>query len=572
MNLRTVILVAAGFGIPLALLVALLPIAWGYGGYEYDARGRVTFLDPTGPARRAGLLPGDQVVPLRGMEDFQQLGGRAGTVVHLPVDRNGKIRPINITFEAFRGQLGKQEQFNKVLGAFTALGAFIIAILVILRARDRRAGARAAAVLVAAGLDALAGSSALVAGNAVLATALYYVLPIVLSGAAFWAAFSLLAVFPPRRTRVRSIAGWLGPLCFACSVWFALSAVYTFWSGALSWLYDPFGPARLSTVLIFDALLAVAIVEAIATTPPEFRAATTWLGVCWLLADAIGALPMIAGLLNVYPILISHYADVLNATVVFLFAFGVAYPVLRHRLVDLNILVTRATVFGLVSIVIVGIFIAAEWAIGRIFEQSVGISNGNGFGPEAATLCVVLILGISARPIHRFVEAHLTQMFFRKRLRGLAEIARVAREADVSTDAQAIMDVGCATVKRCLEPLGVACYLCAGDSYALSSSSGTLASPAAYAFNDPVPLRLRRWHEPFEIDDDSDARHHMLFLPMSLRGDLLGFFCCGPKPDRTPYLSDEIEALSLLAHQVGIAAAWLSRTSAAPSLRPIANV
>jgi GAF domain-containing protein len=81
-----------------------------------------------------------------------------------------------------------------------------------------------------------------------------------------------------------------------------------------------------------------------------------------------------------------------------------------------------------------------------------------------------------------------------------------------------------------------------------------------------VALRLRRWQEAFEIDDESDARHHMLFLPMTLRGDVIGFLCCGPKPDRTPYIEDEIAALSLLAHQVGIAAVWLERDRQPPAV------
>jgi len=571
MRLRSVILAAAGFGIPLALLVLVLPITWGYGGYNYGAGNGagnlVTFVDPAGPAGRAGLREGDEFEPLRGMENIAQLGGPVGTTVHLRVHRPGGETPVSFTFEAFPAQLGTQQRFNKGLGALTAIGAFIMAILVIVRARNRRIGARAAAVLAAAGLQALANSGGLVAGNAVLATALI-LLPILFTGAFFWAAFSLLELFPPRRTRVSMLLGWVGPAILACYAAIVGVLTHGFWTGSTLWL-QPFG---LTVGLIFDAALAVALVDAIGNAPPEYRAATNWLGGCWLLADAIGALAPLSILLHVYPIVASHYGDFLSAAFVFLCAFGVAYPVLRHRLVDLNIFVTRATIFGVVSIIIVGIFIAAEWAIGRVFEQSVGLTNANGFAPQAATLGVVLVLGISARSIHRFVEANLTKVFFRKRIKGLAEIARVAREADVSTDAQAIMEVACATVQHCIEPLGVACYLRAGDAYTLSSSSGAVVSPAGYPFNDAVPLRLRRWQEPFEIDDDSDARYHMLFLPMALRGELLGFLCCGPKPDRTPYLTDEIDALSLLAHQVGIAAAWLTRAPLARPLHPAISV
>lgn len=565
MRLRTAVLAAAGFGIPLALLVLVLPITWGYGGYNYTADGslnRFVFVDPGGPGARAGLRQGERVEPLRGMPQMENLGGPVGTTVHFRVLRAGHFVTVNVTFEPFKGALGAQERFNKIVGALTALCAFIVAILVALRARDVRAGARASAVLTAAGWAALVNSGALVVGNAVLGTlgSSYGMVPFVLGGAAFWAGVSLLDIYPPQRTRTRSFIGKLGPWIFVAFAGFFISTLYGYWTGLTPFQVSVEPPASW-LVMVAVVLFSVAIIDGIATAPAEYRTPMRWLGGSWLVAAVLTAIPEIGNLLHVY-ILGSHYLDAMRAAQVFFLGFGVAYPVLRHRLVDLNILVTRATVFAVVSIIIVGIFIAAEWAVGRIFERSMGVAGAEGLAPQAVTLAIVLVLGISARSIHRFVEARLTQMFFRKRLRGIADIQRVAREADASTDAHAIMTLACETVQHALDPLGVAFYLRAGDGYALTASSGAVVSPAAYAFNDAVPLRLRRWQEPFEIDDDSDARHHMLFLPMTLRGDVPGFLCCGPKPDRTPYGEDEIAALSLLAHQVGIAAVWLDRERA----------
>lgn len=556
MRLRTAVLTTAGFGIPLALLVAFLPITWGYGGYNATDGRRLYFVDPTGPAARAGLRTGEQTLPLAGMDNIEQYGGLAGTTIHLQVVRPAGIVPVAVRFEPFPGALGVQQRFNKLLGALTALGAFIVAMLVLFRARNVHVGARAAAVLAAAGLQALAVSGALVAVNALAATVCYYILPILLSGATFWTALLLLAAYPPNPTRIRTLAGAAAPWLLGAYVVSAASRAYGIWYGhnagftALdSWLH-----------VVSSTVLAVAILDAIATAPAEYRTATRWLGGSWLIADIFAALGPIAAILHIYPVVRSHYGDVLGAFQVFFLAFGVAYTVLRHRLVDLNVFVTRATIFGIVSVILVAIFVAAEWAISKIFEQSIGLTRSNGLGSEIPTLAIVLILGISARTIHRFVEARTTQVFFRRRLKALAEIRRVAREADASTDARAVIDLACATVLRYLAPLGVACYIREGGAYKLASYCGDAHAPIAYQFNEAVPLRLRRWQEPFEVDDDSDERFHMLFLPMMLRGELLGFLNCGPKVDRTPYLPDEVEALSLLTHQIGIATAWHGRS------------
>jgi GAF domain-containing protein len=79
-----------------------------------------------------------------------------------------------------------------------------------------------------------------------------------------------------------------------------------------------------------------------------------------------------------------------------------------------------------------------------------------------------------------------------------------------------------------------------------------------YGFNDEAPLALRRWHKPFECDDALDGGYHLLFLPMSLRGELLGFLCCAAKTDRTAFISDEIAALALLSDRTGIASVLLA--------------
>lgn len=46
---------------------------------------------------------------------------------------------------------------------------------------------------------------------------------------------------------------------------------------------------------------------------------------------------------------------------------------------------------------------------------------------QIATLAAVLLLGISARSVHAFVEERLSRVFFRKRLDAVREIERVQR-------------------------------------------------------------------------------------------------------------------------------------------------
>lgn len=555
MNLRALLLALASLGIPLALATVALPMTWGYAGFslspEPNGSFQLRYVAPGGPAARAGLHKGDVILPLKGWDEVHELGGSAGSIVQMRVVRGGSAAPVNVTFVPFYGPLEVQETVTKIAGAVTAMLAYLVVILVLLRARDMRLATRAATALLFAGSQSLSISAALVAGDALLAHALNTLAPPILGASALWAGTWLLAIFPPVPSRVREWTlrlGWL-PLTWVC-----LRTVILEYD-ALNGTVLP-----LTNVVSFDSVISYAISLAVLTIPTiaildglhtatgVYRVPMRWLGGMWLVAIASIAIPFAVGIAG-SQYLLTHNGDIIRFITTFFLTFGVAYPVLRHRLVDLNLVVSRATIFAAVSLIIVGLFVAAEWVIVRVFEQS----------SQVITLLFVLVLGISARWIHRFVDERLSKLFFRNRLRAIAEIERVARESDAATDAQAVLNLAVDTVAHALEPAGVAIYVRGGRGYERSVERGQAAFAPDYDYNDAQPLRLRRWQEPFQLEDDAPDSPHELFVPMMVRGELLGFLRCAPKRDHTLYAADEIAALSLLAHHAGLAFAWLGR-------------
>lgn len=564
MNLRAVILICASAGIPLAMLVLALPITWGYGGYNFGrVDTRVYFSDPSGPAYAAGLRVGQRVIANTGNERVQENSGPVGTIVREHVIRaNGGVRVISFAFVPFTGTLAVQQELNKFIEALTALGAFILAMLVLLRARNQRVGMRASAVLFFAGAAALSSSGALVCGNAWCAEIFSRSLPQSFYAGAYWFQLSLLAIYPAHRMKLRAALAWFGAAALAQALMVIVAQARVLAIGSAEPLLGAFAYGKIGSILavLFAVAIAVSIFDAFASARNEDAVPVRWLGAMWLIATAFVVAPAVERLAGGTS-LQTHFGDFVYPATVLFTAFGVAYPVLRHRMVDLNMLVSRASVFTIVSMIIVGGFVAAEWGVAKVFEQSFGLSHDkSGLAAQVLTFVIVLVLGMSARSIHRFVEGRLSRAFFRKRLHGLSEIARVAREADAATDAADLMQLGVQTVNHALKPVGVAFYLRRGDRYERCAVAEAANFAAVYRFNDGVPLRLRRWQEAFEENDNSNDRLHMLFVPMCVRGDLVGFLCCGPKPDHTAYLEDEIEALTLLAHHIAIATALLPRT------------
>lgn len=561
MSKRAIALGLAAIGIPLAFLVLVLPITWGYGGYKFfevrgGTNGVLTYVDPDGPAAKAGLHAGDRVMLVHGAAFIIQDAGPVGTVAVLRVVDGSRVRPVNVTFVPFTGKLGVEQRINKIVTALTALGAFALAIVILLRGSNRRVALRCSNVLLLAGALSLSLGGALVCYNAFLAETLSRFLPTVLDFAVLWAATAVLAIFPPPVTRLRRLSVVAGGVAFAYALYgFAAFATFIFTGVFQAWLLLV-EPGRVSSIVAIVTIspLLLACIDAILTTDDEHAAAARWLCSLWIVACVFSVAPhafVIAGSF----ILFTHYGDLIGSVTIAFLALGIAYPILRHRLVDLNVLISRATVFTIVSLILVAIFVTVEWGAAKVMERALGVSADRGDAmSQAISLVLVIVLGLSARSIHRFVDNGMMRAFFRKRLEGLAAIRSCADEIDVATDMRAVAEIAASTIMRSLDIRGCAVYLQREGGYLRAVAAGETIFPERYGFNDVPALKLRRWRHHVELHETSPD---LLFLPMLVRGDLLGFVVCGAKIDRTVFLEDEIAALSSLALHLGLAEATL---------------
>jgi hypothetical protein len=224
---------------------------------------------------------------------------------------------------------------------------------------------------------------------------------------------------------------------------------------------------------------------------------------------------------------------------------ALTYAALSRRLIDVGFFLNRAAVFTIVSAVVIGAFILAEWAAGSWLASTTHTTS------VIIGMIVALGLGISLRYIHNYVERFVDHVFFRKRHEDELALRRFAHEASYISDRSTLLDRAVKTVKE---------HTSADDAAILVRDVA-----AAYAFatdglrakvseNDPGIVALRAWNKPIDLGvfPDSQLRGEFAF-PMISRGDLVGALICGPKRDGEAYAPDESEALLALAHGVGTA-------------------
>ena len=242
---------------------------------------------------------------------------------------------------------------------------------------------------------------------------------------------------------------------------------------------------------------------------------------------------------------------IINLTFLFvaIAPIAVAYTVFKHRLFDIRLILSRAVLYAMLTSLMVGLLALVDWGFGRWLAES--------RFAFAAELVMAVLIGVLLTTAHRRIEQFLNNVIFRAQALALLGLRRFSQETDLITDpARLVLQTYDALASR-LESEYVSIYTADGSAFTLATPQ-THKAPAILPADDFAVLRLRRWGEAFECDEPRHAFYGALLLPMMVRGQLVGFVVCGPKTDRTHYIAEEIETLSLLAHRTGNSYAWLT--------------
>jgi PDZ domain len=233
-----------------------------------------------------------------------------------------------------------------------------------------------------------------------------------------------------------------------------------------------------------------------------------------------------------------------TAFTIFAIPFGLAYVILRHRVLDIGFVINRAVVYAGVSVVVVATFIIFEWLAGNFVQA-------NSRASVILQLFAALALGLSIRPIHARVDRWVDDLFFRERHLAEAAVRKFAQEALLVTTERDLIAKTIEVAQRNMRLSGCALYAARDGSYVPLES--TFDNGATVSENDYAVLGMRTWHAPVELHDVQTRLPGELALPMTVRGRLAGFLLCGEKSSNEAFAPDEREALALLARDAGIA-------------------
>lgn len=508
-------------------------------GYRTDDRGVVTDVAARSPAAKAGIQIGDRLNVLGTPPNARAVALIPGTVI--------RHEPVTIAF--FRGDLRRvvtmsaelQEPVYRqplVLARELAMLVFIIvgAMLVLLRPSPMTWGFY---------LFCCAFSPA---PSAVLLTVTpfaVFVAEQIVSGLLFVAGVIGLDIFAlrfpsgtPRKWRITAER-----VCLAC---IAPLAALSMWVAFQFLFYEPFTRVNLIASYITAAFVALAVVALVATYRGASGAERS--RIQWLVFGSSVAL-VAFGVDAFFAARIPYwlYAALLAGTICM--PLAVAYAVIRHRVIDVNFVISRALVYAVLTTFIVGIFALIDWLIGKVLEQT--------RVELAAEIAAALGLGFWLNGLHRRIDRFVDSVLFRQRYLAARRLARAAAGLPHAASIGAVDEMLVSEPADALKLASAAVFRRRDGAGFMREAALNWPARSARSLNssEQLILHLRGEHGPLRLDDvhwpRTDLPHGdnepVLAVPVLVRDRLMAIALYGSHVNGEALDPDEVASIDRLA-------------------------
>lgn len=578
---RPALLLAIAF----ILLTAAYSLAWIYGvrwrptarmGADFALTAvppRIETVEPGGPADRAGLRPGDRILAVDG-QPIARSGDVADTItartpgvrVVVTVERTG-TGTVNVPVQLEAARPPERPEAPWPVGYLLQLypvGFLLVAAFVLVQ-RPQDPHAWLLAVMFASFIAAAPITEEplrpplrqLVIGWRTifyaLGPAIFYV---------FFGSF-------PARSPIERQAPWLkwvllgAGAVVAAVLWTGIAADPRT-RGNLQVLTMPAGQPLLTTYAI-----AAYVAGGLSLLWNNFRNPSVadrrrTRVIVWGTAVGFGpvfTLQLIAGGRSIYETY-PHWLWMSAVLLLYLLPLSFAYAVVRHRVLEVPLLLKRSARYFLVQRGFVVLLMAIGGALAIVLAS--GLAR---LLPGDVELAVFsgLLAGVGlvwgGTRVERHITERLDRAFFRSAYDARHLLEELAGEAARTTDRQELAALLRTSLDGALQPTHLHIYLACSDR--LEFATGT-TTPDVVSVDPALPdfVELARAGEPVipapdESTDDPSALHALgaeCLAPLTGRaGELLGLICLGPRRSEEPYSGEDRALLAAVSRQAGLA-------------------
>lgn len=233
----------------------------------------------------------------------------------------------------------------------------------------------------------------------------------------------------------------------------------------------------------------------------------------------------------------------------------VAHAVVRHRVLDINFVISRALAYASLTTILAALFGLLDWVFGHLLEE---------FRMSRVVQAAVSIsIAFAFDSLHKRTENAVETIFFRKRRAAEARLTRLAHQLTQARSAQVVTEALIGEASDALELSSAALFE--------KNAAGAFARVAAHAWRDAdcallddtnlLVLALRAQKQAVNLaelpwrraDVPSGGATPLVAVPMDSRGELTGIVLYGGHPDGGDVDPAELALLERLAHAASVA-------------------
>ena len=228
----------------------------------------------------------------------------------------------------------------------------------------------------------------------------------------------------------------------------------------------------------------------------------------------------------------------------------IAYAVFRLRVLDVNFVLNRALVFGVISIGVIAFVSLLDWFFARV------VAIGRfAIGVE---LLATIAVGFLLDRINRRVEGLVETLFFRRRRIAERHLRRAASALPYATDEDAIVDGLVQIPVDALQLSAAALYRRSQDGArfeGVATASQTTIAPPGFNANDLLVRMLLAEEKIIWLDDvrshldPENAAIYALAIPVTVRHELVSFTLYGAHSNGAQLDPEEVDLLEELARE-----------------------
>ncbi len=343
------------------------------------------------------------------------------------------------------------------------------------------------------------------------------------------------------------------PWLFAALVTFG--AYYTYLWG---WVGGPPGELFNRAYVAMPAVVLLAVmflfVETYVRARGQDRQRIRWVVVAFGVNLAI---QFAYNFLGIYwasePLWVAHVMQLSSVMV----PLAVAYAVIKHRIIDVTFVVSRALVFGILTTILVGAFSIIDW----FFTDYLRLARLG----TVAEVAAVVAFGLWFNGLHRRVDTFIDATFFRQRHKAEVRLARDAAALPLAPTTSAVAHFLVSEPVQAMMLASAALFRRDADGiFVREQSEGWSSDDISRlgAEDDPLLMLAQTERGPLSLFDHrwrtealpTGPARPVLALPIMVRRELVAIVFFGSHMHGEGLDPDEIKALAGL--QTGAAAAY----------------